>query len=434
MKNAEKIGNENETDPSRMEQVDKILNRGVIVDVLPDKESFRRRLLSAEPMKIYIGADPTSTTLHLSHAKNYLLLEEFRKLGHEVHVLFGDFTARIGDPTGKTTARKQLSEEEVKQNVQGWIEQIKPLMDFEDMENPPKIEYNSKWLSKLTMEDVVNLASNVTVQQMIERDMFDKRLKEEKPIYLNEFLYPLMQGYDSVAMDVDAELCGTDQTFNALMGRTLLKKFTGKDKFVVSVNLMENPVTHELMSKSRETGVFLDLDPFNIYGAIMSQPDEMTKLFLVNNTRISLPEIESIMSAKNPRDAKMRAAFEIAKIFHGEEKAREAEENFVKLVQKKESAEDMPEIKMESSNVSLYDLLKTCLPDETSNERRRLLASGAIKIDGVPLKIDELVDPTAKKEQQEKIAITKKLESIIRIPEKGLELKIGKKKWFKVIV
>lgn len=256
--------NEKEEIFNRERAVEQILNRGVIVNVLPDKESFRRRLLNSAPMKIYIGADPTSTALHLSHAKNYMLLEEFRKLGHKVIVLFGDFTARIGDPTGKLSARKQLTQEEVLQNVQGWIKQIRPLMDFEATENPPQIVYNSEWLSKLTMEEIINLSSNVTVQQMLERDMFIKRIKREQPIYLNEFLYPIMQGYDSVALDVDAELCGTDQIFNALVGRALLKKFRQKEKFVIAVNLMENPVTRELMSKSRGTGVFLDFDPFNM--------------------------------------------------------------------------------------------------------------------------------------------------------------------------
>ena len=184
-------------------------------------------------------------------------------------------------------------------------------MDFEAKDNPPEIVYNNDWLSKLTMEDVVNLASNVTVQRMLERDMFQKRMAEEKPIYLHEFMYPLMQGYDSVALDVDVELCGTDQIFNALMGRTLIKKFKNKDKFVVAVNLMENPLTGELMSKSRGTGIFLNFSPEDMYGGIMSQPDEMIKVFLVNNTRFPLDEIEKIISEMNHRDAKMKTAYEI---------------------------------------------------------------------------------------------------------------------------
>jgi tyrosyl-tRNA synthetase len=193
----------------RLTKAEAILNRGIVVNILPDRKSFVERLASENPMRMYIGADPTSTALHLSHAKNYMLLEEFRKLGHEVIVLFGDFTAKIGDPTDRLSARKQLTTEEVMENVKHWVEQIRPLMDFDAEVNPPVVKFNSEWLSKLSMEDVVNLASNITVQQMLERDMFEKRINEQKPIHLHEFLYPLMQGYDSVAMDVDVELCGT---------------------------------------------------------------------------------------------------------------------------------------------------------------------------------------------------------------------------------
>jgi tyrosyl-tRNA synthetase len=402
-----------ETEISREQLVESILNRGVVVNVLPDVESFKKRLLSTDPMKIYIGADPTSTALHLSHAKNYMVLEEIRKLGHEVIVLFGDFTARIGDPTGNAGTRKQLSSEDVNKNVQGWIRQIKPLMDFDAKDNPPKIVYNSEWLSKLTMEDVINLASNVTVQQMIERDMFAKRIKEQKPIGLHEFLYPLMQGYDSVALDVDAELCGTDQTFNALVGRTLQKKLNNKEKFVVTVNLMENPKTKELMSKSRGTGIFLDYDAFNMYGSIMSQPDEMIKVFLINNTRMPLEQIEEILKADNPMDAKKRTALEITKIFHGEEEAVKAEEKFVNLVQKKSASENIPEVKAGSSKISLISLIKKCIPETSSNEIRRLIDQGSIKINGEKSSTD--------------------INSLVSISEDGIEVKVGKKKWFKII-
>ena len=208
----------------KFELIDNILNRGIIKEIIPSKIEFQNRLLSNKPLKIYIGVDPTSNTLHLSHAKNYMLLEEFRTLGHKIFVLFGDFTAKIGDPTDRNSARKMLSEEEIKKNINGWMEQIKPLLKFEDPINPPQIIYNSKWLSALKFDDVVNLASNITVQRMLERSMFKKRIIEKKPIFLHEFMYPLMQGYDSVALDVDVELCGTDQIFNALVGRDLLKK------------------------------------------------------------------------------------------------------------------------------------------------------------------------------------------------------------------
>ncbi len=396
----------------REKKVDELLDRGVLVEILPTKKAFRRRLIE-DKMKFYIGADPTSTALHLSHAKNYMLLEEFRKLGHKVFVLFGDFTARIGDPTDQSAARTQLTREEVMENVQGWIDQIKPLMDFGAKVNPPEIVYNHDWLAKLTMEDVINLSANVTVQQLIERDMFAKRMREKKPIHLHEFMYPIMQGYDSVALEVDVELCGTDQIFNALIGRTLLKKLKKMDKFVAAVNLMENPKTGELMSKSRGTGVFLDSTPFDMYGAIMSQPDEMIEVILVNNTRIPLDEVNSIVEKKGPRDAKMFAALEITKIFHGEDEAKRAQDKFILLVQRKESADDVPEIHVGSDEHTLFGVLRKCYDKGTSNSAiRRLIKQRAVKVDG-KVNVDE--------------------DSLIVIPDVGLNIKVGKKKWFKVL-
>lgn len=394
------------------QKIDEILDRGIIVNILPLKETFRERLLSGEKLKFYIGADPTSKALHLSHAKNYMLLEEFRKLGHEVIVLIGDFTARIGDPTDKLMARKQLTREEVVENISGWMKQIKPLMNFDDNNNPPRIVYNNDWLSKLTMEDVISLASNVTVQRMLERDMFKKRMDEEKPIHLHEFMYPLMQGYDSVALDVDVELCGTDQTFNALMGRTLLRKLSNKEKFVVAVNLMENPTTGELMSKSRGTGVFLDSSAEDMYGGIMSQPDEMIRVFLVNNTRMPLAEIEKLLASGNPRDVKMQTAKMITAIFHGEEKALEAENTFVTKFQKKDTPDDVKEVSIGKNEETLFGIVKMCTPDQSSSDIRRLIIQGAIKIDG---------------------DAEKDLDKIVQLSKEGLMLKVGKRLWFKVV-
>ncbi|MDA3802818.1 MAG: tyrosine--tRNA ligase [Patescibacteria group bacterium] len=396
---------------NKEEIIDSLLNRGVIVNILPTKEEFEKKLRSGEKLKIYIGVDPTSGSLHLSHAKNYMVLEEFRKLGHEVYVLIGDFTARIGDPTEKSTARNQLSREDVNANVKSWLEQIKPLMDFEAKENPPKIVYNHDWLSKLTMEEVVNLASNFTVQQMLERDMFEKRMDENKPIYLHEFLYPLMQGYDSVALDVDIELCGTDQIFNSLAGRTLLKKLKNKEKFVVAVNLMENPETGELMSKSRGTGIFLNFSAEDMYGGIMSQPDAMIRVFLINNTRLSIEEIDKIIKENNPRDAKMITAKKITAIFHGEKKAQQAEETFISKIQKKEAPDDLKELSLGVSEDTLFSILKKSLPNLSGNDIKRLISQKAVRING-EIKEDE--------------------KEVISLKEDALTLNVGKRTWLKI--
>lgn len=390
-------------------RINEILDRGVIVQILPSKEALIERLISGGRLKIYIGADPTSSALHLSHAKNYMFLEELRQLGHEVIVLFGDFTARIGDPSGRTEARKQLTEKEIKENVKGWLKQIKPLLNFGDKKNPPRVLYNSKWLSKLSLKDVISLASNFTAQQILERDMFEKRMKNQLPIHLHEFLYPLMQGYDSVAMNVDAELCGTDQIFNALAGRTLVRRLKNKDKFVIVVNLMENPKTGELMSKSGGTGVFLSSSANEMYGAILAQPDEMTKALFVNCTRVPLAEIDSILEGA-PKKAKMRAAFEIVKKIYGEAAAKKAENNFEKLFVKKELVGEIPKLELKAKKMTVIDLVISSSVAKSKSDARRLVQQGAVEING-----------ETKKDVYEKIELNG-----------GETLKIGKKNFFRI--
>jgi len=361
------------TDEKRIKE---ILDRGVVVEIIPSREEFLDKLLSGNKLRIYIGADPTSDSLHLSHAKNYMFLEELRQLGHEVIVLVGDFTAQIGDPTGKDSARKRLSEEEVKKNVKSWISQIRPLMNFDDRKNPPRILYNSEWLSKMSWKDELELAWNFTVQQMLERDMFQKRVREDMPIYLPEFQYPLMQGYDSVAMDVDAELCGTDQIFNALMGRTLLKRLKNKEKFVIAVNLMENPKTGELMSKSKGTGVFLSSPPKEMFGAIMAQPDEMIEVLFINITRMPLSEKEKIMGL-GPRDAKMMVAYDIVKRFYGEEEATKAQDEWDKVFSKGGLPSEMEEVENRGDLISTTVLAGVI---QSNSEAKRLIEQKAVKV------------------------------------------------------
>jgi len=391
------------------QKIDEILNRGTIVEVLPSKEDFRKQLLCGKKMRFYIGFDATSPTLHLSHAKNMMLMEKFRKLGHEVIILFGDFTARIGDPTGENLTRRQLSKKDVDNNVKKWKRLIKPLMNFNDFKNPPKIMYNSAWLSKLNFENLLNIASNLTVPRLLERDMFQKRIKDGKTIYLNEFLYPLMQGYDSVVMDIDVEVCGTDQIFNALTGRELMEKMKKKEKFVVAVTLMENPKTGELMSKSKGTGVFLDAKPSEMYGQIMAQPDEMTEILFVNNTYLSLEEIKRII-AGNPRDAKAKLSFEIVKMFYGEKEAKQAEEEFNKVFRDRELPSDIPVFQTDKKEYFILDLLCDSKLTPSKNEAKRLVEAGAVDIDN-------------KTEKDWKKAVE---------PKDGMIIKVGSRKFVKI--
>ena len=394
------------TDKNKIEEV---FRRGEVVEVLPSKDEFVRKLMNGERLRMYIGFDATSTSLHLGHAKNIMFMEELRQLGHEIIILFGDFTARIGDPSDKGATRKQLTKEQVEQNVSGWLEQVKHLINFDDSENPARIEYNSKWLSKLTLENVVDLASNFTVQQMLERDMFQKRLASNAPIHLHEFLYPLMQGYDSVAMDVDVEVCGTDQTFNALAGRTLQKRLKDKDKFVVALNLIANPKTGELMSKSNGTGVFINLPPKEMFGAIMSLPDPMIDPLYIYCTRLPLEDKKSFDDL-GPRKAKARLAHEIVKKFHGEKRADEAEQAFDSTFAKGEMPEDVAEISI-ASGKNVADLLI----------EHRIIPSKA--------EWKRLIDGDAVRDENDN-----KISDYGFVPEKTTILKIGKRRFVKFII
>jgi len=345
-------------------------------------------------LRFYIGFDATAPTLHLSHAKNLMLLEDFRKLGHEAIILFGDFTARIGDPTGEGTARKQLSRENVLENIEAWKKQIAPIVDFNDTENPVQVRFNHDWLADLSFEEVVLLASNFTVQQMLTRDMFERRMKAGEPIYLHEFFYPLMQGYDSVELDADVELCGTDQIFNALSGRTLLKRLKGKEKYVVAVTLMEDPATGELMSKSRGTGVFLNSSPDDMFGKVMSQSDTMISPLFTHCTRIPMEKIAALESemedgSSNPRDVKLGLAREIVRIFYGKEAAASAEKNFITTVSRGEVPKEIPKSRPE---YEMRETLETFIARtglaKSKTDARRKIGQGGVSIDK-----EKLADP-----------------------------------------
>lgn len=394
------------TDKARIEEM---FARGTLVEAYPSKEELMNKLLSGDRIKIYYGLDPTFTAVHLGHAKNMIFLEELRQLGHEVVVLFGDFTAMVGDPSDKSATRKQLSAEEVKRNMSTWIEQIKSLISFDDKENPATIVHNSTWLSKLTFTQVLDLASNFTVQQMLERDMFQKRLKNGSPIHVHEFMYPLMQGYDSVAMDVDAELCGTDQTFNALAGRTLMKRYKNKNKFVLALNLVANPKTGELMSKSNGTGVFIDQPASKLFGSIMALPDPMIEPLFFNCTRIPMSEKDGLM-AVGPRSAKARVAFDIVKRLHGEVAAKSAEQDFDNTFAKGGLPEDIQEVHFSQIELLSEALVKSgIIPSKA--EWRRLVDGGGIKTEDDT----KITDPSF-------------------MPKETMILKIGKRRFVRIVL
>lgn len=369
------------TQKPSQEHVDAVLDRGILTEFFPTKEALRDKLLSGEKLRFYMGFDPTAPSLHLGHAQNIMLLEDFRKLGHEVIFLIGDFTGMIGDPSDKSATRVRQTPEDVARNFKNWKEQVAPIAGFDDAENPFLIKYNADWLKKLRFADVLELASNFTVQQMLERDMFEKRMKEGRPIYLHEFLYPLMQGYDSVAMDVDVELCGTDQIFNALAGRTLMQRLHKKEKLVAAVSLIADEQTGLLMSKSNGTGVFLDLAPRDLFGAVMAQPDGIVRPLFVGCTRLSLAEIDQWMAKDNPRDAKIALAHEIVRIFHGDEAADSAEENFINTFSKGGVPDDVATYAF-GGHENILDYLVASGGATSKGDARRKITQGGVSMDG----------------------------------------------------
>ena len=311
------------------EKIDEALSRGV-ENVFPNVEFVKSLLKKGKQFTIYLGIDPTGPNIHLGHVIPIRKLAQFQKLGHRIIFLIGDFTATIGDPTDKTAARKQLTHAEVLDNCKKYKEQAGHFIDFTGA-NKVEIRFNSKWLAKLSFEDVVKLASHTTVDQMLKRDMFEKRMSEGKPVYLHEFLYPLMQGYDSVAMDVDGEIGGNDQTFNMLAGRDLAKSMSGKDKFVVTTKLLVDQ-DGKKMGKTEGNMVSLDQTPSDMFGKVMSWPDELIPTGFELLTDVSMDEVKTLgrglREGSNARDAKAKLAEEIVASIYGKGKAGEAREQF----------------------------------------------------------------------------------------------------------
>ncbi|MBU3922695.1 tyrosine--tRNA ligase, partial [Patescibacteria group bacterium] len=345
-----------------MNKIQEVLNRGV-ENVYPDKQSLEKVLMSGKKIRLYCGFDPTALSLHIGHAITLRKLAQFQKLGHEVIFLIGDFTAMIGDPTDKVSARKKLTKEQVNKNFKNYKKQASKILKFSG-KNAAKVMFNSKWNKKLSFMELVNLASHFTVQQMIARDMFKKRIKEDKLIFLPEFLYPLIQAYDSVTMDVDLEIGGNDQMFNMLRGRDLMKKLKNKEKFVLTTKLLVDS-SGKKMGKTEGNIVNLDEEPNNMFGQIMAWPDSLILPGLELCTDLSLKEIKEIEKL-GPRDSKARLAKEIVSIHHDKKTAEKAEKEFNRIFREKKKPTDILEIKV-NKKINIIDLiLKTKLIDSRS--------------------------------------------------------------------
>lgn len=349
-------------------KIEHLLNNGV--ENIFVKESLKNKLLSGKRLKVYLGIDPTGPTLHMGHAIPLFKLKEFQDLGHSAILLMGDFTAMIGDPTDKTATRKQLTHKEVLNNLKKYKKQASKFLKFTGS-NPAQFKFNSKWLSKMNFGDVLNLASKTTIDQMLKRDMFAERQKNEKPIFGHEFFYPLMQGYDSVALDVDVEVGGNDQTFNMLMGRDLVSEILKKDKSVIAMKLLEDN-TGKKMGKTEGNMITFEDSPEDMFGKVMSWHDSLIEkgfelcTFIDKN---NLPDLN------NPKDAKINLAFEIVKIYHGEKSAKDAQDDWQVKFEKGGIPDDVLEIKNETE--ALETLLNNKIIDSKS-AGRRLFEAGAI--------------------------------------------------------
>ena len=392
----------------------RLISHGV-ADLLPEdefKKKLEKSVATNTPLIIKLGLDPTAPDIHLGHTVVLRKLKLFQDFGHKVVILIGDFTARIGDPTGKSVTRPPLTEEQVMTNAKTYQEQIFKVLDPEKTE----VRFNSEWLSKLDFADVLKLASKYTVARMLERDDFHKRYTEGRPISIHEFMYPLMQGYDSVALKADVEFGGTDQTFNLLMGRHLQGEEGMPEQTIITMPILEGLDGVQKMSKSLGNYIGISEAPSEMYGKAMSIPDELMMRYFMLVTDMSIEEQEQLSKdlesgAAHPRDVKMKLAHTIVRLYHGEDAANFGQEEFVRVFQKHAMPTDIPEYKMAITDEAVFvpQLLSDAGLTASNGEARRSIKAGAFKIDG-------------EKCNEEHIVL-----------KDGMVLQVGKRKFIKIV-
>lgn len=377
-----------------------VIRRGV-VEIVPEDEliqKLKRSLDEDRPLKVKLGMDPTAPDIHLGHTVVLHKLRQFQELGHEVVLILGDFTGRIGDPSGRSETRKQLTEEQIMENVATYREQAGKIINMDQA----RVVFNSTWLAKLSFADVITLAAKYTVARMLERDDFARRYKEGIPIGIHEFLYPLMQGYDSVALNADIELGGTDQKFNLMVGRDLQREFGQEPQVAIMVPILEGLDGVQKMSKSLGNYIGISEPPKEIYGKAMSIPDELIVRYFELVTPVSIEVVREVQSGLDggtlhPRDAKMRLARELVNMFHGGEAALDAEKEFVAVFQKGEIPVDMPVVAFEAGELGpdgsiwLPKLMTIAGLVNSTSAGKRFIGQGAVKIDG-----ERVADPEAR--------------------------------------
>jgi len=367
-----------------MAETDEVLTRGV-AEILPGKKGLAD-LMSKKKIKLYLGIDPTGTKLHLGHTVPLRKLQQFADLGHEVILLFGTGTVLVGDPSQRDIKRKAITQKEIEKNIKTWKKQAAPILDFEKI----KIKQNGDWLLKLNLKDIINLASKISAIQLFKRDMFQKRLDKGDTVLYHETMYPLLQGYDSVVMDVDLEIGGTDQTFNMLIGRELQQKMNKKEKFVLIMPMITG-LDGKQMSKTSGNCVWLTDSADEMFGKLMSISDNQIKPYAALLTDLPISKIT------NPLEAKKKLAWEIVKIYHSEKEADEAQDKFERTFQKR-----APEYKTE---IAAKSTLSGTIAEVAGSisQAKRLIKQGAVDVNGAAV-----YDPNYEIKGGEKIKIGKK--------------------------
>lgn len=361
--------------------INEVLNRGVAEVIV--KEHLKKRMLAGEKLRIKFGIDPTGSVLHLGHAVVFKKLKQFQDLGHQVIFLIGDFTAKVGDSTGRSSVRVPMTEKEIKDNMKNYQEQAGIILDMKKVE----VRYNSEWLAKLGFKELIVLTSKITYAQMAQRADFKERIKKDIDLSIQEFMYPAMQGYDSVELKADVELGGTDQKFNLLMGRQLQKRYGQEPQDIITCPLLEGLEGKDKMSKSLGNYIALTEKPNVMFEKIMSLTDDLIGRYFELCTEISSDDIEKIKKQLktekvNPRDIKIKLAFEITKIYHGEKKAREAREYFEKVFSKKEMPEDIQVIPSSAPKISIIDYMVETSLAKSKSDARRKIEQGGVSVDG----------------------------------------------------
>lgn len=379
-----------------IEQQLELIRRGT-QEILPEEaliEKLKRSRRTNKSLQVKLGCDPSRPDLHLGHAVVLRKMRHFQDLGHQATLVIGDFTAMIGDPSGRKKTRPQLTLEETRENARSYVEQAKVILDI----NSLKIVNNSDWLGKYNFSDVITLASHYTVARILERDDFARRYRSQVPISIHEFLYPLAQGMDSVKLEADVELGGTDQKFNLLVGRDLQREYGQDPQVIITLPLLEGTDGVEKMSKSHDNHIGLLETPQEMYGKTMSIPDEMIEKYFLLAADADEEQLSRIRSRRadpgvNPRDLKRELARSIVSLYHGGEKAREAEQHFDRVIVQKGVPAEIPVYRLQAAQ-ALVDVLATARLVPSKSEARRLIRQGAVRLGGDPCRdIDHQLTP-----------------------------------------